>query len=530
MNSVVDLARGRLLLLLPLGMLVAIAGALPIHHPGYMDAEYYFATAGELSSGSGLSEPFLWNYLDDPAGLPHPSHRYWMPLTTFLAAAGTLVFGDGFRAAQAVFVFMAGALPYVTARIALHLNRRQGDAWLAGLLACAPGFYLPFLLTSDTFTPFAILGAGVLWGAAQVGHRPTLVGWLVLGILAGLGHLTRADGILLLAPILLVLFRFGHSRWLALAAVLMGYTAIMAPWFVRNLQSSGVLLSPGVGRGLWLLRYDELFSYPADILTSQRWLESGLGAILDARLRAAWSNLQSLVAVNGLVFLFPLMLMGIWRMRREILVQCSMAYLVVLVLAMTVVFPFAGMRGGLFHSSVALMPVLWSLTPTGLEAVVQWGSRRRGWDARQAKAVFGSAAVLLAVAMTAAITSGKLSTGEQGLSEWSMGAATYEAVGGGLAALDRSDPIVAVNNPPGFTLATGLRAVVIPDGPPETLQAVVRRYGVSWVVLEQDHPVGLEALYTRPEQAAWLELEEVLLDVRGRRVLLLRVTTTAGES
>jgi hypothetical protein len=64
-----------------LGLFVAGLGAIWIQSPGYMDADYYFATGQELSRGHGFIEPFLWNYLDDPAGLPHPSHLYWLPLT-----------------------------------------------------------------------------------------------------------------------------------------------------------------------------------------------------------------------------------------------------------------------------------------------------------------------------------------------------------------------------------------------------------------------------------------------------------------
>ncbi|MEN6392277.1 MAG: hypothetical protein ABFD53_00485, partial [Anaerolineaceae bacterium] len=59
--------------------------------PGYMDAEYYYSGGIRLAEGYGFSEEFLWNYLDDPQGIPHPSHGYWMPLASILAAAGMFV-------------------------------------------------------------------------------------------------------------------------------------------------------------------------------------------------------------------------------------------------------------------------------------------------------------------------------------------------------------------------------------------------------------------------------------------------------
>ena len=54
--------------------------------PGYMDADYYYAGGLRLAEGKGFSEEIIWNFLDDPAGLPHPSHGYWMPMVSILAA------------------------------------------------------------------------------------------------------------------------------------------------------------------------------------------------------------------------------------------------------------------------------------------------------------------------------------------------------------------------------------------------------------------------------------------------------------
>ena len=53
-----------------------------------MDAEYYYAGGIRLAEGDGFTENFLWNYLDNPVGLPHPAFTYWMP---FPFSAG----GDG---------------------------------------------------------------------------------------------------------------------------------------------------------------------------------------------------------------------------------------------------------------------------------------------------------------------------------------------------------------------------------------------------------------------------------------------------
>src|SRR4030066_270841 len=76
--------------------------------PGYMDADYYYAGGIRLAEGKGFTEEFLWNYLDNPLGLPHPSHAYWMPLASLIAALGMKVAGStSFWAARLVLIFIA---------------------------------------------------------------------------------------------------------------------------------------------------------------------------------------------------------------------------------------------------------------------------------------------------------------------------------------------------------------------------------------------------------------------------------------
>ena len=82
---------------------------------------------------------------------------------------------------------------------------------------------------------------------------------------------------------------------------------------------------------------------------------------------------------------------------------------------------------------------------------------------------------------------------------------------------------MAVNNPPGFYLATGLHAIVIPDGPPETLHQIVERYNADWIVLEENHPQEINDLYTQPIDLAWLESVETIFDSDGAATRLLRV-------
>ena len=103
--------RRDIILLLALAVLVYFVVSLFVASPGYMDADYYFVTARQLAAGKGFSEPFIWNYLDNPSGLPHPSHTYWMPLTSLVAAGAMALFGDDFRAAQFPMIVSTVLLP-----------------------------------------------------------------------------------------------------------------------------------------------------------------------------------------------------------------------------------------------------------------------------------------------------------------------------------------------------------------------------------------------------------------------------------
>lgn len=504
-----------------LGLLVHGLAARWIGSPGYMDADYYFATATQLQRGQGFEDPFLWNYLDDPQGIPHPSHQYWMPAPSLIAAAGLAVFGDGFRAAQVPFILLAASLPAVIAQLSwqLHANRRY--AWMAGLLAAFPGFFLPFLVTTDGFALYALVGGLALWSFAAAARQEGNSRWLVAGLLVGMAHLARADAPLLLFVGVVIAIRAGGRRPRMVGMLLAGYLLMIGPWWVRNYTQTGSLLNPGSSQLLWLLDYNDLFSYPASVLSFERWSEAGLAAALSARLAALGVNVQRLVAENGLIFLAPFIAIGAWRQRAHPFVRANALYLGLLLAAMTVVFPFVGSRGGLFHSGAALMPAFWVLAPDGIERATRWLGRRRGWNLREAGQVFGAAAVVLAAALSAGLFYLRQVRPAAAGEGWNAASQTHIRVA---EALPPDRPRVAVNNPPGLFVASGASAIVIPNGGPGVLRAAMGRYQASWLVLEANHPPELEGLYRDPHSEAWLELRSTVRDPFDRPVYLFEVT------
>jgi hypothetical protein len=496
-----------------LGLAVSGLAAAFQQTPGYMDAEYYFAGGQQLATGHGFSEPFLWNYLDDPAGVPHPSHAYWMPLASILAAASMLVSGAaGFSTARIGFLILAGFIPPLTAAMAYSITQKRSSAILAGFLAVFSGFYLPFLPTTDTFAIYMLLGGLFFLSLSPLSPLSLPLTSLLLGLLAGLLHLSRADGLLWL-PIALIAAIYLNRRSptphpaprtppYALrntSFVLLGYLIIMSPWILRNLSAFGTSLSPGGLRSLWLANYDEIFSYPASILTFDHWINSGLRSILQARVWALGLNLQTTLAVQGEIFLLPLIIAGAWRLRKDPRVKLTVLAWSGIFLAMTVAFPFPGARGGLFHSGAALQPLWWALAPVGLESFVDFGVEKRGWGKEQARKVFSWGLVALALFLTIMIGYLRIVGNDASGLAWNQASSHYARLEASLGEHGiAEDEIVMVNNPPGYFVATGRPAIVVPDGDLHSTLAAAQRYHAGYMILESNHPQGLKDLYQNP--------------------------------
>ncbi|HWQ83780.1 MAG TPA: hypothetical protein VN363_04390, partial [Anaerolineales bacterium] len=449
-------------LLYLLAFLVLLGAASFQHSPGYMDAEYYLAGGMSITSGS-WQEPFIWNYLDDPVGLPHPAFAYWMPLASLLAAAGMKLGGSlSFTAGRLGFILVGAGVAPLTAALAYRLDPRRTAALLAGLLAVCAGYYLPYLPAPDTFGLVMLLGGGFLFLCQLLGERsksranqPSLESpsgesprWqdlamvIGLGVIAGFMHLARADGLLWLAAGGLAVLILPGSAWprrLAhLGLLVLGYLVVMAPWMARNQAVFGSFFSAGGLRPLWITTYNELYTYPASLLTPQRWLASGLPALLAVRLKALGVNLQSLLAVQGQIFLLPLMLVGLWQLRRAWAVRLGgLAWLAILGV-MSLVFPHQGWRGGYFHSAAALQPLLWAVVPLGLSTFINWAGAERRWNIPQAQRVFQVGLLVLAAGFSLVVSGGRIfgaspqNPGDSLL--WDAPARRYERMGAALEA------------------------------------------------------------------------------------------------
>jgi len=506
--------RRDLFVILALALLVRGLAALPQTRPNYMDAAYYTVGGERLAQGYGFSDPYVWHYLDQPQTVPQPSHLYWMPLPSILVAASQLVFGVNYRAAQVPFVLLAALLPLIAYGVAWQLSANRRHAWLAALLTIFSAFYLPYWGVPESFTPFAVFGSLALWlGSRQVDQATSKQGVLV-GICAGLAHLSRADGFLILIPVVLSAFVLSrHSSLVTrrtlrrIGVVLLGYLLVMTPWFLRNLSVIGAPLSSAGTQAAWLCNYDELFTYGVRF-DFNHLLSCGLGAVLLAKLNGVTSGTVHLIAENGLIFMALPIAIGLWQTRRHRLIRGALIYLGLLFGVMTVVFTFAGDRGGLFHSAGALLPFFYAAAPIGLDALISWiAARRRTWQVRPARLVFTLASIGLAIGLSWFVYRSRVIGADVNNPVWNQVDEGTAAIGRELIVQGEIDPIVMVNNPPLFTYQTGLRSIVIPNGDEAMLLAAARQFGAQWVVLDANRPAGLLDVYTHADSATHLRRE-----------------------
>jgi hypothetical protein len=248
-----------------------------------------------------------------------------------------------------------------------------------------------------------------------------------------------------------------------------------------------------------------MFIYPASLLTAERWLQSGLGAILSARGWALGLNLQTALAVQAEIFLAPLILVGLWRLRYERRVQAGFLAWGLTLAVMTIVFPYQGGRGGFFHSGAAIQPLFWAVAPLGLDAFIEWGGRKRGWNVRQAGRVFSVALTLIAIVLTVTLTFRRLAGGEFSERAWNANQQRYTQVELELARRG-VDPqaVIMVNNAPGYYAAGRRPAVSIPYGNLQTLLEVAKRYQAQILLVEVEQVQG-EQLLEHPGDRPGLE-------------------------
>ncbi len=462
-----------------------------VTYPTFTDAYYHFNVAQRIAEGEGYTDSYLWIYIGAPDTLPDsgifPSHLYWMPLTSSLAGVSMWLFNDpgNYSLAQIPFTLMFAGIALVAYWLGARLGNTTRHRWMAGLLVLFSGFFTRWWGEIDTFAPYGLVAslALIFIGLtvdAESKKRQSLGCALIAGVFVGLGHLTRADGLLLL---FIGWLSIGWGIWRepqlkrrlqSVAVLTLGYVLVMSPWFIRNLDVVGSPLPLGGTQAIWLSEYNELFNYPPES-TIDAFFVDGISTLVNSRVEAFANNLGTFIAVQGLVMLTPLMLLGMWNRRRQSFLRGFIWYALGLHVVMTIVFPFPGYRGGLFHSASALMPFWAILGLLGLDDVIEWiAKRRRNWKPRTAKPVFSGGLILLAI-----VLSWQFGLSELFVSRSSSTPAIYQELDSQLP----EDARIMINDPAALYYFTGRGGVVTPNALPEMIPEIAERYAVDYLLV-----------------------------------------------
>jgi hypothetical protein len=541
-----------LLAIFLLAVLVRVLLALPQRQPHYFDAYYYYDVAENLQAGRGFVVDFIWNYLNQPQFVSHPSNLYWMPLSSMLAALPMKVFGASYGAAQIPFILTSSLLPPMAYALSWRLYARRDYGWLAAILTTFAPFYLKYWACPDNFAPFAICAAlslltmGLLWTKRQARYA------LLTGLLMGGSHLARADGILLWLSfgVFLLVIVAAHRRtnvedpiasgagcrefmlsdvfvWIGLA--LGGYLLVMGPWFWRNWALIGNPLSSAGIKTIFLRSYADLFSYSAD-LSWQSYLAWGVTDIVRSKASAAVHNLA--VVLGALQFhLAPFALVGLWGLRKRREYVPFYVYAATLYLSMVLVFTFPSTHASMLHSTAALLPFLFVASLPGIDSVVGWvARRRRTWHAPTARKVFrlGLTTVVVVISLFDYCQSVFLSLEPLELQPlWNQANTGYLTVSQWLDEHASDDPVVMVVDPPAYYYFTHRPAVVIPNEEIDDIVEIAQKYDVEYLILEYDHVLSLDAIYRAQVSDPAFVLEHAFQDAGGNEVQIYQIRREA---
>jgi hypothetical protein len=476
--------------------------------PGYMDADYYFSGGVQLAEGHGFTEPYLWNYLDDPSALPHPSHTYWMPLASIVSALGMWISGQStYAAGRLPFILLSACVPLLTASLAFSISRQIRLALVSGFLSIFSLYYAPFMPVPDNYALYMLFGSAFLLLAPR--HEK----WIPVGLgaLAGLMTLARSDGLLWLGLAGLTVmwksvYKDGDVRntfkeWLlhiipAGLLAIVGYLCTMGFWHLRNLDIFGSPLTPGGGRLLWLQNYNQTFLYPPESLTRASFIQAGWDSALQNRMRAFSANFGNAFGAQGGIFLFPFILIGLWQMRHDLRTKIAVTGWLLLFAVMTLLFPFAGSRGSFFHAGAAFQPYWWVAAPMGLDVIISWARDHGRFTDKNAPYFLQGMLVLLAIFMTVYLVNFRVIS-----SGWAKDDFIYPAVekmflDNGIQPRD----VVIVRNPPGYFIASGRSSVALPFGDESTILSVAKKFDARYLVIEKGGTFPtIQDLYDKPQ-------------------------------
>jgi hypothetical protein len=506
-----------LLYALALATRLAVLWQFPV--PAYADSSYYVEVARALADGRGFTVDFIWIFAEvggtipaDPV-LPIPSNAHWMPLASLVQVPFIALLGPTAVASAVPFALIGSLAAPLAWAIARDAGARSFVALAAGILTAIPVLTFAFMVQPDNFALFQPLAAGALWLTARALRGTGSSGreFALAGLLVGLATLSRNDGVLVGA---VVAIAFGGDRWRAwrsagtrrptipfwAAVSCFGLFLLMVgPWWLRQLDVFGQL-SPSTASGKVLFIRDigewNSITTPA---TLDHLLGQGVGPLIASRVGGLVAATWIFVVLVCGVVLAPFVVVGAWGRRRSPVFGPFFVY-AGLLFAFSAVVSAVHVTGGTFiHSAVALVPHGCVLLVEGVAASAAWTAARLG-SGRQTEVSRVAAGAAVALGIAIAVVG--VTVVHDGWRGWANArAAVADALDG--PDPDRSDRIMSIDAA-GYRYYTGRGGVVLVNDPLATIRDVAAAYGIRWLIIDGDEPVGAVTPIVRGERPEWV--------------------------
>ncbi|MFZ0815683.1 MAG: glycosyltransferase family 39 protein [Candidatus Sulfotelmatobacter sp.] len=209
------------------------------------DALYHVLIAEALLSGKG--------YIVDQA--PVASGRniryggeealFKAPLYEFFLAGTFAISGFSFKLFFPLQALFGGLLAGLMGLISLHVFRRPGAAWFAGVVAAAHPILVNSASQPYNEDLFFFFFAAAIW-AFLVWFETRRVRWAVVcGAMTGLCVLTRENGVLLLVAmgaVVLISAPRTLRTWAEYSIIALIAVSVVLPWTIRNYVRFGVFV------------------------------------------------------------------------------------------------------------------------------------------------------------------------------------------------------------------------------------------------------------------------------------------------
>jgi hypothetical protein len=273
--------------------------------PGHADPAFYYGIAQNIRGGHGANIHYVWEFLSPlPSGVNHYAFGYWTPLVAVLMSLA-LHFGSGVSAAVHLNIVMSVALAVVTYAFARQVIRSPWLRATAAVLVLVLPAASTYTMTLETPVYFATFATGAIAAAVAARSKPGM--WLLAGVFAGLAHLTRSEGLLLMAVLAVAAIAWSQpgraARIRSLTVLVAPYLLVMLPLLVASIANIGSPLPSAASKFPFITRYENLFSLHVSQSPSALFA-GGIGEFASLRGHALTGFVQNGVqAMNGVVLL-----------------------------------------------------------------------------------------------------------------------------------------------------------------------------------------------------------------------------------